>query len=148
MRLLSFSPRCCLSSGLQHFSPRLSELPCQTMFTNDENILSYKKMQRKAKHAFHHNWTNVYILSYIHTYCIWWASRVVLLVKNLPANAGICKRCGFDPLEEGHGNPLQFSSLENPIYKGAWRAAVHRVVQRWTWLKQLSMHDAHCIWYI
>ena len=69
---------------------------------------------------------------YIHTYCIWWASRVVLLVKNLPANAGICKRCGFDPLEEGHGNPLQFSSLENPIYKGAWRAAVHRVVQRQT----------------
>ena len=57
---------------------------------------------------------------------------MVLLVKNPFANAGICKRCGFDPLEEGHGNPLQFSCLENPIYKGAWWAAVHRVVQRGT----------------
>ena len=57
---------------------------------------------------------------------------MVLLVKNPFANAGICKRCGFDPLEEGHGNPLQFSCLENPIYKGAWWAAVHRAVQRGT----------------
>lgn len=68
VRLLSFSPSCCLSSGLQHFSPRLSELPRQTLFTSDENILSYKKMQRKTKHAYHHNLTNILysIIMYIH----------------------------------------------------------------------------------
>ena len=27
----------------------------------------------------------------------------------------------------GHGNPLQYSSLENPMDRGAWQAAVHRV---------------------
>ena len=41
---------------------------------------------------------------------------------------------------EGNGNPLQFSCLENPVDRGAWRAAVHGVAQSWTRLKQLSMH--------
>ena len=40
----------------------------------------------------------------------------------------------------GHGNPLQYSFLENPMDWGAWRAAVHGVTKGWTWLKQLSMH--------
>ena len=39
---------------------------------------------------------------------------------------------------EGNGNPLQCSSLENPRDWGAWWAAVYRVAQSWTWLKQLS----------
>ena len=38
-------------------------------------------------------------------------------------------------------NPLQCSCLENPVDRGAWRAAVHRVAQSWTRLKQLSMHS-------
>ena len=29
----------------------------------------------------------------------------------------------------GHGNPLQYSCLENPMDRGAWRAAVHRVAR-------------------
>ena len=29
----------------------------------------------------------------------------------------------------GHGNPLQHSCLENPVDRGAWRAAVHRVIE-------------------
>ena len=37
------------------------------------------------------------------------------------------------------GNPLQYSCLENPVDRGAWWAAVHRVAQSWTWLKWLSM---------
>ena len=32
----------------------------------------------------------------------------------------------------GHGNPLQYSCLENPMDRGAWRATVHRVAQSWT----------------
>ena len=31
----------------------------------------------------------------------------------------------------GHGNPLQYSRLENPTDRGAWRAAVHGVAQSW-----------------
>ena len=30
---------------------------------------------------------------------------------------------------EGNGNPLQYSSLENPVDGGAWWAAVHRVAE-------------------
>ena len=40
---------------------------------------------------------------------------------------------------EGNGNPLQYSCLENPVDRGAWWAAFHRVTQSQTGLKQLSM---------
>ena len=41
-------------------------------------------------------------------------------------------------IEEGKGNPLQCSCLENPRDGGAWWAAVHGVAQSRTWLKRLS----------
>ena len=39
---------------------------------------------------------------------------------------------------EGHGNPLQYSCLENPMDRGAWKAEGLRVAQSQTWLKWLS----------
>ena len=53
------------------------------------------------------------------------ASQVMLVVKNLPANAGDIRDPGSVPgLERspggGHGNPLQHSSLENPLDRGVW----------------------------
>ena len=33
---------------------------------------------------------------------------------------------------EGHGNPLQYSCLENPMDRGAWWAVVHGVTKSWT----------------
>ena len=42
-----------------------------------------------------------------------------------------------DPLEEGTG-ALQYSCLENPIDRGAWQAAVHKVAQSWTRLSDLA----------
>ena len=53
------------------------------------------------------------------------ASQVVLVVKNLPANAGDLRDTGLIPGSRrspggGNGNPLQYSCLENPIDKGAW----------------------------
>ena len=42
---------------------------------------------------------------------------------------------------EGNGNLLQYSCLENPVDSGAWRAAIHRVAQSRTQLKQLCMHE-------
>ena len=52
------------------------------------------------------------------------------MVKNPPANAGDVGDVGLIPglgrfPGEGHGNPLQYSCLENLTGKGAWWAAVH-----------------------
>ena len=41
---------------------------------------------------------------------------------------------------EGHGNPLHYCCLENPMDRGAWRATVHRVAKSQVQLKQLSTH--------
>ena len=64
------------------------------------------------------------------------ASQVVLVVKNLPANAGDVRDTGLIPESGrspggGHGNPLQYSCLENPMDRGAWQAIVHRVPKSW-----------------
>ena len=40
--------------------------------------------------------------------------------------------------EGGHGNPLQYSCLENPIDRGPWWATAQRVAKMWTRLKWLS----------
>ena len=53
------------------------------------------------------------------------ASQVVLVIKNSPANAGDIRGAGSIPgsgrfPEGGHGNPLQYNCLENPIDRGAW----------------------------
>ena len=40
----------------------------------------------------------------------------------------------------GHGNPLQYSCLENPTDRGAWWATVHSVSKSWTRLKRLNTH--------
>ena len=52
------------------------------------------------------------------------------MVKNLPANAGDSREAssvlGLErSLEEGNGNPLQYSCLENSMGRGAWQATVH-----------------------
>ena len=46
------------------------------------------------------------------------------------------KNQGFNPWVKkipwrSHGNPLQYSCLENPMDRGAWRATVHRVTKSW-----------------
>ena len=60
-----------------------------------------------------------------------------LVVKNLPANAedtgdvGLIPELGRSP-GEGSGKLLQYSCLGNPMDRGAWQAAVHRVTKNWT----------------
>ena len=64
------------------------------------------------------------------------------MIKNPPANAGDIPEWGRFP-GEGHGNPLQYSCLENPMDRGAWRATVHRVAKSWTRLRDLTrMHTS------
>ena len=61
------------------------------------------------------------------------------MVENLPANAGNIRDVGSilgsaRSHGGGHGNPLQYSCLENPIDGGAWRATVHGVTKSQTGL--------------
>ena len=63
-------------------------------------------------------------------------SQVVLVVKNLPVSAGDVRDTGLFPglgksPGGGHGNPLQFSCLENPMDRGTWRATVYRIANSW-----------------
>ena len=53
------------------------------------------------------------------------------MVEAPPANAGdmgLILGSGRSP-GEGHGNPLQYSCLENPMNRGAWWVTAHRVAK-------------------
>ena len=76
-------------------------------------------------------------------------SQVVLVVKNPLASAGEARDTGLIPGSgdspgEGHGNPLQYSCLEqeNSMDRGTWQATVHSVAKSWTQLKRLIKHAA------
>ena len=65
---------------------------------------------------------------------------MTLVVKNPLAEAGDIRDTGSVPGSgrshgEGHGSPLQYSCLENPMDRGAWQATVHRVAKSRTGLK-------------
>ena len=72
-----------------------------------------------------------------------WASQVALVIKYPPTNAGdirdsdLISGLGRSP---GGGNPLQYSSLKEPLDRGVWWAAVHRITKSQTPLKQLNSH--------
>ena len=58
------------------------------------------------------------------------------VVKNLPANAGDMSsvpESGRSPGEDD-GNSLQYSCLENPVDREAWKATIHGVAKSRTWL--------------
>ena len=68
---------------------------------------------------------------------LWFLGGTV--VKNMPASAGDARDTdsiagsGRSP-GGGHGNPLQYSCLENPVDRGAWWAMVQGVTKSQTWL--------------
>ena len=69
------------------------------------------------------------------------------VVKNLPANAGDSREAssvlGLErSLEEGNGNPLQYSCLENSMGRGACWATVHGVAESLIWLSSWA-HTTH-----
>ena len=79
-----------------------------------------------------------------------WGSQMALVVKNPPANTGEVRDAGSVPglgrsPGEGHGNPLQYSCLENPMASGAWWATVHRVAKSQTRLSNLACMQKECI---
>ena len=65
---------------------------------------------------------------------LYWPSQVALVVKDPSANLGVVRDVGSIPGQgrspgEGNDNPLQYFFLENPMYRAARRAMVHRVAQ-------------------
>ena len=77
------------------------------------------------------------MMTYNNKYIFGRASQEVVVVKNLPASAGYTRDTGSVPGPGrspggGHGNPLQYSFLENPMDRGAWQATVHRVTKSQT----------------
>ena len=59
---------------------------------------------------------------------------MTLVIKNPPANAGDIRDAGLIPglgrsPGEGYGNPLQYSSLENPMDREAWWATVRGIAE-------------------
>ena len=73
-----------------------------------------------------------------------------LVKKNPPANteatgdAGSLTGLGRSP-GGGHGNPLQYSCLENPMVRGAWRATVHGVAKNQTQLSPTTTDRGHSV---
>ena len=64
--------------------------------------------------------------------------------KESAYNAGAAGDLGWIPRSGrspggGHGNPLPFSCLENPMDRGAWWATVHGVTKSWIRLKGYSI---------
>ena len=75
----------------------------------------------------------IYISNY---FTVFWASQLVLVLKNLPDNPEEVRDVGSIPgLRRspggGHGNPLQYPCQENPTDTGAWWTTVHRVANSW-----------------
>ena len=69
---------------------------------------------------------------------------MALVVKNPPVSVGDRRDVGSIPgsgrsPEEGHGNPLQYPCLENPMDRGAWWATVHRVAKE----SDMTEHMVH-----
>ena len=90
-------------------------------------------------------------LLYLHHYiCFFWTSQVVWVVKNTPANAedirdvGLIPGSGRSPGGE-HGNPLQYSCLENPMDRGARLGTVQRVSKSQTWLSDFTFSVSYWV---
>ena len=121
----------CSTSVYRHFS-------CQD---HQWHLYYHTQWATPLSHHPCHSWPWGFHESHSHS----WASQVALVVKNPSANAGRRKRHGFNPWvgrSPGgeHGNPLQYSCLENPMDRGTWRATVHGVAKSGTQLKPLSIH--------
>ena len=74
---------------------------------------------------------------------------VALVVKNLPASSEDLRTVGSIPGQgrsrgEGHGNPLQYSCLENSMERGAWRATVPGIAKSQT----LSHRIKDCLYLV
>ena len=81
------------------------------------------------------------------------ASQVAQVVKNPPASAGDARDRGSIPgwgrsPGVGNGSQIQYSCLENPTDRGAWRATVHKVKKSWTRLSNQAQSRAKSVYMV
>ena len=86
-------------------------------------------------------WSNLFLKGSINFFLKLYI--VINVVKNLPASAADLRDSSSIPGSGrspggGHGSPLQYSCLENPMGRGTWRGAVHSVAGSRIQLKRLS----------
>ena len=73
----------------------------------------------------------------------WLSSKEFTCSVEVAGDTGSIPGSGRSP-GAGHGNPLQYSCLESPLNRGAWRATVHRATKSRTRLKRLQMYATTC----
>ena len=66
-----------------------------------------------------------------------WASLVAQMLKNLPVMRETW--VWSLPWQDPHGNPFQYSCLENSMNRGAWQATLHGVAESRTWLSDFHV---------
>ena len=78
---------------------------------------------------------SIFCSRYLELIILIWDTQVALVVKIcLPANARDFRNLGLIPgsgrsPRGGHGTPVKYSSLENPMDRRVWRATVHRITK-------------------
>ena len=118
--------------------------------TRNEDMEIIRQMSLNQGLMIFKKWTNypyllaVYASEILLLLTCFRASQMALVVKNPPANAGDLRNTGSIPGSgrfpgKGHGNPHQYSCLENPMDRGTWWVTVLGVTQSRTRLKRLSM---------
>ena len=69
----------------------------------------------------------------------WLSGKESACKAGVAGDTGLIPGLGGSP-GGGNGSPLQYSCLENPMDRGAWRATVYRVTKSWMQLKQPNTH--------
>ena len=138
-----------MQSGISGFDPWVGKIPWRReklptpVFWSGEFHGLYSPWGRKELDTTER-------LSLHFTYCSWAfpggaSGKEPSCQCRRPKDAASVPGSGRSP-GEGHGNPLQYSRLENPMDRGAWQATVHGVAKSWTRLKQLSTPIYYCPW--
>ena len=99
---------------LTSFISQLQFSQLRNYYNNITGLFSELNQLYLAEYLARANW-QILAVVISNSICIEWASQGAQLVKNLLQ----CRRLWFDPWfgrspGEGHGNPLQYSCLENP----------------------------------
>ena len=104
-----------------------------------------------GSHRVGHDWSDLAAVGNI------WGFPGGIVLKNPPAKVGDTRDSSSIPglgrsPGGGNGNPLQYSFLENPMDRGAWRATVHGVTKSGTWLstdtKEWTKKNTGNVWVI
>ena len=128
------------------FHPWVRKIPWRRKWQSAPVLLPGKSHGRRSLVGYSpwgrrvgHDWATERLHFHYHFQCFPSGSKV----KNPPANARDIRDAGWIPASgrcpgRRNDNPLWYSCLENPMDRGAWWAAVHRVTESQTWLKRLS----------